>query len=434
MRALSALAASLTIACAAAAQTSPPAPQPQKITPEQIASARQEGDILLQTARAQDLFDNETGLNGLATIMLRHKASGFICQLNPGAPDNNVIVYPNPNRGDDVGCNTSDRLAGTRTTNFTRDGQADELTIGNAGFAIKRRFPDAQPAPDPTTVRPLAKLYPNVAAPQSVRFLRGAFLEEDVSAHVDGWLVEDRFTAPLAFAQSNTLDMHWYATVSERQRHNQAKAVPAPTQTLVAAPSQSEDIALARNAGDRILRSNQMEGLFDNITDSNVIRLRHRASGLVCGFDLGEANAVLAGPGPSTSNRADAINCLGGHQAFTSVLTLIPNPDHRTADQALADTLAITHTLFGELRPFAGKSVTLKTRDGAPARRTVQFLVGPAATPIYFYVSASAAGDWILVEQVRGPTSPEMVASMVGELTMITAIGDLTGAQSASGR
>ena len=163
MRLLVALAISLFAAGAALAQASPP-PQPKKATVEEIAEARKQGDAILSAAHADDVFDNETGLYGTAAILLRHKASGFVCLFNVGVPINNVLVYPNPHRGDDVGCNTGDNATGSQTTNFTRDENTDAQTIAGAGAAIQRRFPDAQPAPAPTKLSPFATMFPNTPA------------------------------------------------------------------------------------------------------------------------------------------------------------------------------------------------------------------------------------------------------------------------------
>jgi hypothetical protein len=297
--------------------------------------------------------------------------------------------------------------------------------------------PTAQPAPPPTLVKPLATMFPNTPTPKSARFVTTNTLEEVVSAHVDGWLVEDRFTAPRSLAQSNTLDMHWYITVSERLMRHQAPGgvSPAPLSTAPApsaagAPSTSEEIAVARKEGDRILLANTIQALFDNITDSKVIALRHRPSGLICRFDPGSASAVVMGRAAAATNRADAVNCLSTMNAFANVLTIMPNRDRLTTDQALAAAAGAMRAVYSDLRPFTGQGVRMTGNPSLPGHLVARMVSASTPDQIYFYVSAAVVGDWIVTEQVHGPMSPPMVGDLMGELNMISAIGDLEKAKS----
>jgi hypothetical protein len=110
------------------------------------ADARAEGDAVLSAAGAQDLFDNIG--EGKRAIVLRHKASGLYCVLNPGKPGTHVTVFPGRLRGDDVGCST-ETFIDTRTFYATRlppgaHPSLDEL-IAPMGRDIQKRFPSAQP-------------------------------------------------------------------------------------------------------------------------------------------------------------------------------------------------------------------------------------------------------------------------------------------------
>lgn len=350
-------------------------------------------------AQAQDLFENETGADGTANIALRHRASGFLCLMEPGQRLNSVAVYPNLHRGDDVGCNTV-TSSGTRTTNFTRDDHTDEQTLLGAASEIEARFPDAVKAPPPTRVIPMAGAGSTFPVPKSARYLTTNTLEEVISAHVDGWLVEDRFTAPRAFADSNALDLHWYFTVAEHKRHRQ-RAAPPEAQASTgspplppAGPPAAYQISLAKQDGDRILLANRTQALFDNITDSKTVTLRHKQSGLVCRFDPSLSSAVFLGRLGGGSMRPDAVNCTSGVMAFSVIVTIAPNDNQLTLDQALAADVQMEHEAFPGLQPFTGQSLALNTKAALPPHRAVQ-LVQPSSagsTSLYSYVGASVVG------------------------------------------
>ena len=87
----------LGIAGTAQAQETPAAPA----TVEAAVTA---GDQILRTANAADLFINESA-RGAGHILLRHRASGMVCDFEVGA-QNNVVIFPQLARGEDVGCNT----------------------------------------------------------------------------------------------------------------------------------------------------------------------------------------------------------------------------------------------------------------------------------------------------------------------------------------
>ena len=422
------------VALGGTALAQPAAPVAPKASPDQIVAARKEGDALLSAARAQDLFDNETGLYGTAQITLRHRASGFVCLLDPGQARNSVAVYPNANRGDDVGCNTMTAV-GDRTTNFTRDAHSDDQTLGGAAEAIRRRLPDAQPAAAPTNVRPFATLFLGLPTPKSARFLTAANFEEVISAHVNGWLVEDRFTAPKFFAQTNALDGIWYFTVAEAEHHRQAaapgasagEAAPAagPSPSDAGAPSTPEEIAAAHKEAARILMANHAEALFDDVTDSKVAALRERRSGLICRFDPGTVHAVNVDFG--AFDRAHTTNCNTGILAFSVTVAVRPNPDRFTADKALSALIASDRGMW-TLTPFPGAGLQLGTSASSPRHVAARLSVGTGAGASFLHASAAVVGDWIITIEALGPAAQSMLGDLVGETVMVTAIADVAKA------
>jgi hypothetical protein len=425
------VAAALCLAGASRAGGSASATSATRPSPEVIAAARKQGDDLLIAAQAQDLFDNETGADGLALIVLRHRPSGFICQFEPGRAINSVVVYPNAHRGDDVGCNTM-TSAGSRTTNFTLSMAAPERVLLAADRAIRLHVPGVQPAPSPVRTHRYADSYPGLPTPQSVRFVSDRTLEEDLIGQVDGWLVEDRFTAPRGFVESDALDEHWYATVAERLRRGPASSDRTPA-ARPAVLSNEAQIAIARSEGDRILASGNAGPQFDNVTSSKVIALRHRASGVTCRFDLGQAVGVTLGRIATSTFRDDAVSCLGGDQTFRATLTIVSNRDQFDAAGALTAAVAATRSFFPRLKDFAGEGVTANTPAAMPEHRAARLVEPPGPNQQYTYLGVAVVGDWILTEQVLGPAAQSKAADRLGELSLVTAITDAAKSRSQAG-
>ncbi len=181
------------------------------MSPEGIADANREAAAIIAAAKAEDVFD-VVPLRGIAGIILRHKASGFVCDFERHQARNAVVVYPNPVRGDEVSCSTM-TLIGTRTTIISRDSRTDDVAIAKAARSIQGSNPRAVPAPEPR-IQHWSAGSGGLPSPKRVRFLIDDRLEEVILGHVDGWLVEDWFIAPRDLAESDTIDSHWYQTAA----------------------------------------------------------------------------------------------------------------------------------------------------------------------------------------------------------------------------
>ena len=124
------------------------------------ASAREGGDTQVQRSvawtkaqalidgtGAPDLFENQsTGTR----MIIRHKASGLLCDYSPDERNNSLMLFPGLPPGDDVGCNAD---AGNIYMTFyaTRYGpgvSVDDATA-EAASGIRNRFPDARPYEGP---------------------------------------------------------------------------------------------------------------------------------------------------------------------------------------------------------------------------------------------------------------------------------------------
>ena len=195
-----------------------------------------EGDRLLSAAGASDLFDNESATAGGA-IILRHKASGYRCVLNPGKTVNAVHVYPSAQRGDDVGCSTQ-TISDLRTLYLTRSTGTTAEEAATAALAIQARYRGARPA-DLSRSRPMFEL-PGREIPEhkTIGFETPDSYEQATVGVIDGWAVKYRFSSPPGTAgRSGVFDSFWITTILEPElaARRAAQSTAAP-QVNVAAP------------------------------------------------------------------------------------------------------------------------------------------------------------------------------------------------------
>jgi hypothetical protein len=182
----------LTLGAAAPAMAQVAAPSVPR------GEARAEGDALLTQAGASDLFDNVTAPDA-QDIRLRHKASGLVCEFNPGAASNRVVVFESPPSGDDIACSTGGAV-GERTlyASHTPGRTLDDAFAHDLG-EVKKSHPGAVDyAFPPGTDSPILQMLdiPPMPPNRTARFIVDHEFTSVSSAVVKDWSLEFRFTCP----------------------------------------------------------------------------------------------------------------------------------------------------------------------------------------------------------------------------------------------
>ena len=216
------LVTALTVALAAtsALQTEP--------TDAKVALAVAEGDRLLSAAEAGELFINESA-SAEGAIVLRHKASGYRCVMNPGKSVNAVHVYPSATRGDDVSC-TSETISDIRSLYLTRSAVSATEAAETAAAAIRARYRNARPA-DLSRNRGMF-IIPEGRTPKPVTLgfeTRDSYEQVTVGA-ANGWLIKYRFSSPPGTSgRSGIFEEFWITTMLEPElaARRAAQASPA---------------------------------------------------------------------------------------------------------------------------------------------------------------------------------------------------------------
>jgi hypothetical protein len=160
--------------------------------------AKAEGDALLAQAGAADLFDNVTG-DDAQDIKLKHRASGLVCEFNPGWASNRVVVFDSAQRGDDIACSTGGAV-GERTLYASRTpGRTLSDAFAHDLAEVKKSHPGAVDyALPPGTDSPILQMLdiPPMPPSKTARLIVDHTFTSVSSAVVKGWSLEFRFTCP----------------------------------------------------------------------------------------------------------------------------------------------------------------------------------------------------------------------------------------------
>jgi hypothetical protein len=207
-----------------------------------------------------------------------------------------------------------------------------------------------------------------------------------------------------------------------------AALAAAPALAQVTAPSAQR--GEARAEGDALLAQAGASDLFDNLTsdDAQDIKLRHKASGLVCAFNAGAAsNRVVVFDG---GQRGDEIACSTGGEVGERTLYASHTPG-RTLSDAFAHDLAevkkshpgaVDYTL-----PPGVDSPILQMLDipPMPPSRTARFIVDHQFTS----VSSAVVKDWSLEFRFTCPEEKQDIAADSLQPTLwVTILAQISGA------
>lgn len=174
-------------------------------------------------------------------------------------------------------------------------------------------------------------------------------------------------------------------------------ALPAVTLAQHPAVTRSLPPGYARAEGEALLAQARAADLFEDLTDADAqdIKLRHRASGLICVFNPGESvNRVIVFDG---AVRGDDIACATGGEVGERTLYATRTPGRPLADAFAKDVEAVktSHPGWVEYRlPDGTDSPVLAMLNipPMPPSKTARFI----ADHQYASVSTAVVKDWTL--------------------------------------
>lgn len=404
---------------------------PPPIKPEDIAAAKAEGDALLKAAKAEDLFDNETGRDGGRAIVLRHTASGYRCVFNPGKAVNKVEVFKSLRRGDDVGC-TSQTFSDVRTLYlFKVPESTEQALLESAGREVKARYPSARlytPKPGPM----VWKSPPGAPTPLTASYMSDDGSDRIVLGKIGDWAVQYLFSGGKDVAdQGSTLDLAWTLTVLERQKWaaaaSEVAAPPTSPAVQAAAPATAKSTPEAARAEAAGLIARAAAGaVFEDVTKDTLPSLRHKPSGFICTFEPGQAdNALTIFPGKTPG---DDVACTTRSGSALNVMYVTKFPVALSVDDALKVYLTEIKRAHPDVEGAKGTFGDMSTnRPGSPPRRTARLTYAMNGEKAFSRVSVAVINGWVIEQRITAPQADAMGADLLGEVLMMGAVERMVG-------
>lgn len=204
---------------------------------------------------------------------------------------------------------------------------------------------------------------------------------------------------------------------------------------LAAAPAFAQlPRGAAKAEGDALLAQAGASDLFDNLTadDAQDIKLKHKASGLVCAFNAGApANRVAVFDGDQAgARRGDDIACSTGGAAGERTVYASRTPGRTLADAFAHDLAEVKKSHPGAVDyalPPGTDSPILQMLDipPMPPSRTARFIVDHQFTS----VSSAVVKDWSLEFRFTCPEEHEDEAAGTLQPTLwVTILAQMSGA------
>lgn len=186
----------------------------------------------------------------------------------------------------------------------------------------------------------------------------------------------------------------------------------------------------AKAEGDALLAQAGAGDLFDNVTgeDAQDIRLRHKASGLICEFNAGEpSNRVVVFDSP---HRGDEIACATSGAVGQRTLYASRTPGRTLADAFAHDVAEVKKDHPGAVDyafPPGTDSPILQMLDipPMPPSKTARFIVDHQFTS----VSSAVVKDWSLEFRFTCPEERQDAAAGTVQPTLwVTILAQVSGA------
>ena len=177
--------------------------------------------------------------------------------------------------------------------------------------------------------------------------------------------------------------------------------VSAPAvQAHTADPAQSERSAAWREA-QALIDGVDAPELFENLSVGNDMRIRHKASGLVCVFSPGEQNNSLRlFPGLP---QGDDVGC---NADVGNIYMTVYATRYRPAisvEDAIESAANGIRNRFPDARPYSGPVLVPDVPDGAGEPGYVAFVVGQGDRSLYAHARVAKVGEWIFKQRMSTP-------------------------------
>lgn len=180
-----------------------------------------------------------------------------------------------------------------------------------------------------------------------------------------------------------------------------------------APPASAVQAQEARAEADRLIAQAEAADLFDNITEDDQPRIRHRRSGLICTFTLGERQNRLLVFGSGIA-RGDDVGCntMTGDVAITHYATRYPGG--KSAADALSEAAAAIRNRFSDARDYTGEGLA-PDEGRQPPSLIARFLIGQDDETQYTHALVAEVGPWVFKQRLSGPAESASMVQLFGQ-------------------
>jgi hypothetical protein len=160
---------------------------------------------------------------------------------------------------------------------------------------------------------------------------------------------------------------------------------------------------------------------FEIVPDPDFARVRHRASGLTCGWGPNDTGGVTVFPVTDGVVRGDDVGCV--HETPFGVHTLYATryPPRMTAKAALAEAVLGIRTRWPKakaVRPARASGIAALLATGMPPSQSAQFLINNQGRTEMTRVTLAQIEGWTFKVRYSGPVGMDSRADTVWAMAL----------------
>jgi hypothetical protein len=191
-------------------------------------------------------------------------------------------------------------------------------------------------------------------------------------------------------------------------------------------PATPEGIARARAHADALIARAGVADLFENVTTTDVARVRHRPSGLTCSFKGHPDDQLSVSEEPKS--RTDVAQCLAVMDGVTVKTNVVRLPRPLPVDYEAALFIGAFQAEHPDARPVPA-TVEVQPQDGPPIQ-SARFVYRDGAARRYAYVGVAVVNGWTIIKVAIGPQDQAKTIDMVGGAGLSGEVNDIAKASS----
>ena len=187
------------------------------------------------------------------------------------------------------------------------------------------------------------------------------------------------------------------------------------------AATEPTDIAAAAAEADRLIGAAEAGDLFENISDDEVAKVRHRRSGLECSFNVGgTSNQILVFK--THAPRGDDVGCRSVEDETVTTLYATLYPEPISADTAARRALGEMRQVYGTVKPYKGTTATAQVPENLtqfPQRYASHGEIEVRGSPYFTTLATAAYRGWIFKLRATTPLAQASEGQLQAELLFL---------------